>query len=113
MMVRLWYIAISLAIVALAAFLGVGIIATNTTFAPLFQKYFFWIAIVWVFTSSLLLIWLVKAFGGNKKDMLSSFLAAVGIWLVVIQVSLITTLFLACFAILMHYCPLRLVKLIF
>ncbi len=86
-MVHFWSIAIIFAIVALAVFLGVGIIATNTTFAPLFQKYFFWIAIIWVFTSSLLLIWLVKAFGGSKKDMLSSFLAAVGIWLVVIQVS--------------------------
>lgn len=87
MMVHVWRIAIVFAIVALAAFLGVGIIATNTTFNPLFQKYFFWIALGWVFFSSTLLIWLVNAFGGNKRDMLSSFLAAVGIWLVVIQVS--------------------------
>ena len=86
-MVYLWTALIVLALTALAAFLGVGIIATNTTFAPLFQKYFFWIALLWVFTSSTLLLWVVSAFGGNKKDMLSSFLAAVGIWLVVIQVS--------------------------
>ena len=88
MMVLMWYIVIGLAVLALVMFLGVGIIATNTTFTPLFQKYFYWIAIVWIFTSSFLLIWLVNAFGGTKKDMLSSFLAAIGIWLVLIQVSL-------------------------
>lgn len=78
---------IVLASVALAIFLGVGIIATNTTFSPTFQRTFFWIAIAWIFFSSSLLVWLVKVFGGNKRDMLSALLVAVGIWLVVIQVS--------------------------
>lgn len=92
-MVFVWKIAIVSAVVALAAFLGVGIIATNATFDSIFQRYFFWIALGWVFFSSSLLIRLVKAFGGNRKDMLSSFLAAIGIWLVVIQVSAHSSLF--------------------
>lgn len=96
MVILLWNILIVFASVALAVFLGVGIIATNTTFSPTFQRTFFWIAIAWIFFSSSLLVWLVKVFGGNKRDMLSALLVAVGIWLVVIQVSAQSSLSVQC-----------------
>lgn len=85
-MKRIWFIIISLAILALITFLGVGIIATTATFSEGFVKYFFWISIVWTLASSTLLVSVVRAFGANGKDALSAFLAAVAIWLVVIQI---------------------------
>ncbi|KAI9805280.1 MAG: hypothetical protein M1833_005733 [Piccolia ochrophora] len=81
-----WRVVLLLAALALILFLGVGIIATNSTFDATFQKYFFWIAIVWVLVSSSLLAWLVQAVGGSKKDIVSGALAVVAIWLVVIQI---------------------------
>jgi hypothetical protein len=68
-------------------FFGVGIIATNSQFSPLFQRIFFWIAIVWTLVPSLLLAWIVRATGGTGKDITSAFIASIAIWLVVIQVS--------------------------
>ena len=85
-MLLLWRIIFSLAIFALVAFFGVGVIATNSTFSPLFQKVFFWIAIVWTLVPSIILAWLVRAIGGSNKDVTGVFLASIAIWLVVIQV---------------------------
>ena len=85
-MVLLWRILLILGFVCLWGFLGVGIIATTTTFAPKFIESFFWIAIVWTMTSSTLLTLLVRAMGGNGRDCVGACLAAVAIWLVVIQI---------------------------
>lgn len=83
---RTWLGVLVFAVTALACFYGVGIIATNSTFSPAFQKYFFWIAIFWSLISSSLLSWVVKAFGGNKRDVVAALLSGLSIWLVVIQV---------------------------
>jgi hypothetical protein len=83
----IWRIVFYLAILALILFFAVGVIATNSTFSPLFQKIFFWIAIIWTLTPSVILAWLVRAVGGSDKDVASVFLASIAIWLVVIQVS--------------------------
>lgn len=53
--------------VALICYYSVGIIATNTTFAPLFHKFFFWIAILWSLSGSALLSWLVWVIGAGKS----------------------------------------------
>ncbi|KAK5170525.1 uncharacterized protein LTR77_005113 [Saxophila tyrrhenica] len=81
-----WKIILLLATVALVCFYGVGIIATNTTFAPLYKKYFFWIAIGWSLISSALLMWLVIALGASTRDFVGVFLTGLGLWLVVIQI---------------------------
>ncbi|KAL2688453.1 hypothetical protein IWX47DRAFT_650894 [Phyllosticta citricarpa] len=75
-----------LAVLSLICFYGVGIIATNTTFSPTFQQYFFWIAIIWSLVSSSLLRWIVALFGGHKRDVVAALLSGLSIWLVVIQV---------------------------
>jgi hypothetical protein len=82
----LWKFLISLGVLASIGFLSVGIIATTTTFDPFFIKYFFWVAIVWVLAASSLLVALVRAFGAGGKDSLGVFLAAVAIYLVIIQI---------------------------
>jgi hypothetical protein len=82
----LWSITLGLGYAASICFLGVGIIATTATFSPTFVKYFFWIAILWLLASSSLLVLIVRAFGANGKDCMSAFLAAVAIWLVIIQI---------------------------
>ena len=87
-MIGVWRAALFLSGCALVAFYGVGVIATNTTFSPLFQQYFFWIAIVWSLASSSLLGWLVSILGASKRDVLGSFLSALALWLVIIQVRL-------------------------
>lgn len=84
-MKRVWFVLLGFRYLASFCFLGVGIIAT-TTFSGIFVKYFFWISILWILASSSLLVGIVRAFGGNGKDCMSAFLAAVGIWLVVIQI---------------------------
>ena len=71
----------------LIGFFGVGVIATNSAFSTLFQKIFFWVAIIWTLTPSIILAWLVRAIGGSDKDVTSVFLASIAIWLVIIQVS--------------------------
>jgi len=71
----------------LICFYGVGIIATNTQFSPIFQQYFYWIAILWSVASSSLLAWVVIALGATRRDAVGAFLSAIAIWLVVIQVS--------------------------
>ena len=83
----IWRVIILLVVAALICFYGVGIIATNTQFDPSFQRYFFWIAIVWSLVSSSLLSLLVVWLGGNKRDAVSALLTGLAIWLVVIQVS--------------------------
>jgi hypothetical protein len=83
----IWRIIFFVAILVLIIFFGVGVIATNSTFSPLFQKIFFWIAIIWTLTPSIILAWLVRAVGGSDKDVTSVFLASIAIWLVIIQVS--------------------------
>jgi hypothetical protein len=85
--ILLWRIVFIVAIVALILFYGVGVIATNSTFSELFQRIFFWIALVWTLVPSFILAWLVHAVGGSNNDVMSAFLASVAIWLVVIQVS--------------------------
>lgn len=81
-----WGLALGAGCVACYAFLAVGVIATSAEFAPKFLKYFFWDAIAWIFVSSSLLVLILRAFGANAKDSVSAFLAAVAIWLVVIQI---------------------------
>jgi len=71
----------------LICFYGVGIIATNTEFSPIFQQYFYWIAILWSVASSSLLAWVVTTLGATRRDAVGAFLSAIAIWLVVIQVS--------------------------
>ena len=85
-MLIFWKCAFGLAFICLILFLGVGIIATTTTFSPVFVKTFFWIAIVWTIVSSGLLVFVVRLFGGDGKDCPGAMLAAVAIWLVVIQI---------------------------
>ncbi|CAI6339823.1 unnamed protein product [Periconia digitata] len=85
-MKRLWAFLISLGVAVSIGFLAVAIIATTTEFHPLFIKYFFWIAIVWVLAASATLVALVRAFGASGKDSLSVFLATVAIYLVIIQI---------------------------
>ena len=85
-MKRIWAGLFALAFFCLFLFLAVGVIATTTTFNQTFVKTFFWIAIIWTIASSGLLVSVVRAFGGNPKDCLMAFLAAVAIWLVVIQI---------------------------
>ncbi|KXT11868.1 hypothetical protein AC579_4177 [Pseudocercospora musae] len=82
----IWGTLLGLGFAALICFLGVGIIATTTTFSPIFVQYFFWIAIIWTLASTSLLVLIVRAYGGNGKDCMSAFLAGVAIWLVVIQI---------------------------
>lgn len=68
---RAWQIFLLLSVAALILFYGVGIIATNTRFSPIFERYFFWIAIFWSLISSALLSWVVKALGGTKRDVVA------------------------------------------
>ena len=82
----LWGIILGAAYFALFLFLAVGIVATTTTFSSTFVRVFFWIAIIWTVSSSLLLAWVVRAFGASGRDCMGAFLAAVAIWLVVIQI---------------------------
>lgn len=82
-----WRIVLCIAVLVLIVFFGVGVIATNSTFSQLFQRIFFWIAIIWTLTPSIILAWLVRTVGGSDKDVTSVFLASIAIWLVVIQVS--------------------------
>lgn len=82
-----WKFVLLFAIAALVCFYGVGIIATNSTFSPIFVRYFFWVAIFWSLISSLLLSWVVIAFGSSTRDSVGAFLSAIAIWLVIIQVS--------------------------
>jgi len=81
-----WTAVFILAIVVLFVFFGVGVIATNSTFSLLFEKIFFWVAIVWTLAASVILAWLVKAFGGSNKEILTVFMTSIAIWLVVIQI---------------------------
>ncbi|KAK7570019.1 hypothetical protein IWX91DRAFT_3848 [Phyllosticta citricarpa] len=83
---RGWLVVLMLAVLSLICFYGVGIIATNTTFSPTFQQYFFWIAIIWSLVSSSLLRWIVALFGGHKRDVVAALLSGLSIWLVVIQI---------------------------
>ncbi|KAL1626011.1 hypothetical protein SLS56_007069 [Neofusicoccum ribis] len=82
----LWVVILTIAVLALICFYGVGIIATSTTFDPTFQKYFFWIAIIWSLASSSLLGWIIMIFGGNKRDVVAALISGLGIWLVIIQI---------------------------
>jgi hypothetical protein len=82
-----WKFVLASTTLALVGFYGVGIIATNSTFSTLFVRYFFWVAIFWSLISSVLLSWLVIAFGSSKRDSVGAFLSAIAIWLVIVQVS--------------------------
>ena len=77
---------LNLGFLCLIAFLAVGIIATTTTFSSTFNKTFFWIAIARTVISPALLGALVKAPGGHGRDTVGAYLAAVAIWLVVVQI---------------------------
>jgi hypothetical protein len=85
-MKRLWTAIFVCCFVFLFLFFGVGVIATNSPFSPLFQKIFFWVAVIWTMAPTILLSWLVSAIGGSKRDIASVFLASLAIWLVVIQI---------------------------
>lgn len=85
-MQKVWFVLLGLAYLASFTFLAVGIIATTTTFDETFVQYFFWISIAWILASSSLLVGIVRAFDGSARDCMSAFLAAVAIWLVVIQI---------------------------
>lgn len=83
-----WNFVLVFSVAALVGFYGVGIVATSTTFSPIFVKYFYWVAIAWSLISSVLLSWVVVAFGSSKRDSFGAFLSCIAIWLVLIQVSL-------------------------
>lgn len=83
---KMWSILLTAGFAAEILFLGVGIIAMTTTFSDIMVRFSFWICIIWLLARSSLLVLLVRALGANGKDCLSAFLAAVAIWLVVIQI---------------------------
>lgn len=74
-------------ILCLIIFFAVGIIASTSQFSPVFLQSYFVIAIIWTLSSSCIVFFLVQLFGGDTKDAVAAFLAAIGLWLVVIQVS--------------------------
>lgn len=83
---KMWRILLAAGFAAEIVFLGVGLIAMTTTFSDIMMQYLFWICLIWLLASSSLLVLLVRALGASGKDCLSAFLAAVAIWLVVIQI---------------------------
>jgi hypothetical protein len=83
---RIWAVVLAFACFAQIAFLGVGIIAMTTTLNENMIKYMYWVCFAWILLSSSLLVLLVRALGASGKDCLSAFLAAVAIWLVVVQI---------------------------
>ncbi|KAF1984946.1 hypothetical protein K402DRAFT_335501 [Aulographum hederae CBS 113979] len=84
--IYIWKTIFTLSILSLVCFYGVGIIATNTRFSPVFQRSFFWVAIFWSLISSSLFGWLTWALGASKRDVMGAFLTAIGLWVVVIQI---------------------------
>ncbi len=83
---RSWHVQFFALILCLLTFFAVGIVASTATFSEVFLRAYFVIAIVWTLSSSLLVFLLVRLFGGEIKDAVAAFLAAIGLWLVVIQV---------------------------
>lgn len=83
---KLWMVLLTAGFAAEIVFFGVGLIAMTTTFSDVMTRYLFWICLIWLLASSSLLVMLVRALGATGKDCLSAFLAAVAIWLVVIQI---------------------------
>jgi hypothetical protein len=83
---NIWAFVLAFACFAQVAFLGVGIIAMTTTLNETMIKYMYWVCFAWILLSSSLLVLLVRALGASGKDCLSAFLAAVAIWLVVVQI---------------------------
>ena len=83
---RIWAVVLAFACFAQIAFLGVGIIAMTTTLNENMIKYMYWVCFAWILLSSSLLVLLVRALGASGKDCLSAFLAAVAMWLVVVQI---------------------------
>jgi len=82
----MWKVVFSVVGVSLVAFFAVGIIASTQEFSGIFLKNYFIIAIIWSLASSSLLSWFVRLLGGGTKDAVATFLAMLGIWLVVIQI---------------------------
>jgi hypothetical protein len=83
---NIWAFVLAFGCFAQVAFLGVGIIAMTTTLNEMMIKYMYWVCLLWIIMSSSLLVLLVRALGASGKDCLSAFLAAVAIWLVVVQI---------------------------
>jgi hypothetical protein len=84
----LWRIAFFLIALVIMVFFGVGLIASTQKFDEYFLENYFAIAIAWSLVSSALLGWYIRLLGGTKGEASAGFLALMGIWLVVVQVSL-------------------------
>jgi hypothetical protein len=82
----IWAVVLAFGCFAQIAFLGVGIIAVTTTLNEWMVKYMYRVCLLWIIMSSSLLVLLVRALGASGKDCLAAFLAAVAIWLVVVQI---------------------------
>jgi hypothetical protein len=83
---KIWAVVLALGCVAQICFLGVGIIAMTSTLSKPMIKYVYWVCFAWILWSSSFLVLLVRALGASGKDCLGAFLAAVAIWLVVVQI---------------------------
>lgn len=71
----------------LVVFFGVGLIGSTQEFSPYFLRQYFIIAVAWSLSSSAILAWYIRLFGGTKTEAAAGFLALMGLWLVVMQVN--------------------------
>jgi hypothetical protein len=83
---RIWAVVLALGCFAQICFLGVGIIAMTSTLNKPMIRYMYWVCFLWIIWSSSFVVILVRALGASAKDCLAAFLAAVAIWLVVVQI---------------------------